>query len=179
MFTDARLADVGPIKSPDTKHLASVKILPAKDLGQDVVKSTLPNAKVAVVILQDASNKKILHTLPIPDADDTDNRNSVGLSWSSDGRILEVRFQIGQLTEYTLFRIVSDELVEIKKLPIPKKLVIKPEHQRARGGASIVKWTSNDTFVAVDTIAGAEYTYRITKEWEAEVIASRPKDEET
>jgi hypothetical protein len=177
MFTDARLVDVAPKMSPDLKHLASVEILPAKNFGQDVVESTLPNAKVAVVILQDASNKKILHSIPIPDADDTDNRNSVGLSWSPVGRILEVRVQIGKLTGYTLYRIVSDKLVEIEELPIPNKLVIKPEHQRSRGGASIVKWTGNDTFVAVDTIASAEYTYHITKKWKAEVIASRPKEE--
>ena len=133
---------------------------------------------MAVVCLKDAHKEKDLHSIVVPDAEDTDHRNSVSLSWSPDGRILEIQVQIGQLSGFSLYRIVSDKLVKIEELAIPEKLVIEPEHPRSRGGAYIEKWTGNDTFVAVDTIADAEYTYRITKEWKVRVIASKPKKEE-
>ena len=178
VIAGARLEDLAPIQSPNGRYLASVKLVPSKDLGKEVEDSTLPNAKVAVVCLKDAHKEKDLHSIVVPDAEDTDHRNSVSLSWSPDGRILEIQVQIGQLSGFSLYRIVSDKLVEIEQLPIPKKLVIEPEQPKSRGGAYIKRWTGNDTFVAMDTIAGAEYTYRITKEWKAEAIASKPKKEE-
>lgn len=173
-----RLTDVEPVRSPDGRYSAAVELLPAKNLGIEVKETTMPNAKVAVVCLRDVGSNTTLHSIPFPDADDSDGRNSASLSWSPDGKILNVQLQIGQLTGFSLYRIVSDKLVKIEELPVPKKLLIEPERRRSRGGRSIGKWTSNDTFVAVDTIAEAEYTYRINKDWKAEIIASRPMEQE-
>ena len=169
----SRLAQIAPVPSPDRAYAASIRLIPAKDLGQEVADSTLPDAKVAVLLLHDARTNKKLHQLTVPDADDTDNRNSIELSWSPDGRVLVVQVQIGQLSQFTLYRITAQKLVRLEKLPTPKHPLIHAEHQKSRGGISIREWTQPDTFVAIDTVSDAQYTYRITKQWKLLTIASK------
>lgn len=169
-----RLADIAPEPSPDGAYSASIRLVPAKDLGREAAESTLPNAKVAVLLLHDGHTDKPLHQIRIPDADDTDNRNSIDLSWSPDGRVLVVQVQIGQLSHFTLYRVASRRLVALKELPTPKELEIHLEHQKSRGGIYIREWTRPDTFVAIDTISDAQYTYRITKQWKLQTIGSKP-----
>jgi len=169
-----KLADIASISAPDGAYAASIRLIPAKDLSQQVADSTLSGAKVAVLILHDGRSNKKLHQLTVPDADDTDNRNSIELSWSPDSRVLIVQVQIGQLSQFTLYRVVSRRLVALEELPTPKELVVHSEHQKSRGGVSIRKWTGPDTFVATDTVSNAQYTYRITKQWKLQIIASKP-----
>ena len=167
------LTDIAPVSSPDGAYSASIRLIPAKDLGQEVADSTLPNAKVAVLLLHDARTEKTLQQIRVPDADDTDNRNSIELSWSPDGRVLIVQVQIGQLSQFTLYRVASRRLVALEELPTPKDLEVNPEHQKSRGGIYIRKWTRPDTFIAIDTVSDAQYTYRITKQWKLQIIASK------
>ncbi len=168
-----RLADIAPIVSPDGAYAASIRLLPAKDLGQEASDSTLPNAKLAVLVLRDALTNKNLHQIRVPDADDTDNRNSINLSWSPDGRVLVVQVQIGQLSQFSLYHVEARHLVPLDELPTPERLVIHSEHQKSRGGTYIQRWITPDTFVSVDTVSDAAYTYRITKQWKLETIASK------
>ncbi|MHA3772537.1 hypothetical protein ACXR0O_13460 [Verrucomicrobiota bacterium sgz303538] len=128
---------------------------------------------MAVLLLCDARTSKILHQIRIPDADDTDYRNSIGLSWNPDGRVLVVQVQIGQLSQFTLYRVASRRLVALEELPTPKELVIRSEHQKSRGGIYISEWTRPDTFIAIDTVEDVQYTHRITKQWKLQTIASR------
>lgn len=168
------LADIAPVAPPNRLYSASVRLMPAKDLGQEVANSTLEGAKVAVVLLQDARAKKPLDRLVVPDLDDTDYRNSIELVWSPDGRVLIVQTQVGQLSQFTLYHVQARHLAQIKELPVPKRLVIHSQHQKSRGGISIDKWLGPDRFVATDTVSEAQYTYRITKRWQLETIAAKP-----
>ena len=169
-----KLTDIAAVPSPDGAYSASIRLISAKELGQDVAGS--PEVKVAVLLLHDARTNKKLQQFAIPDADDTDNRNSIALSWSPDGRALVLQVQIGQLSQFALYHVVSQRLVIVEQLPTPKELAIHSPHQNSRGGTFIQKWSRPDTFVAVDTVSNAQYTYQITKQWKLQAIASKPID---
>jgi hypothetical protein len=169
-----RVSNIASIPSPNGAYAASMRLIPAKDLGQQVADSTLPDTNVAVILLHDARSNKKLHQLAIPDSDDTDDRNSIELSWSPDGRVLVVQVQIGQLSQFTLYRIVSGRLMALEEFPTPKALAVHSEHQKSRGAIFIRNWTRPDTFIAIDTVSDAQYTYRITKQWKLQTIASKP-----
>jgi hypothetical protein len=168
-----RLADIAPVRSPGGAYAASLRLLAAKNLRPKLAVATPPGTKFAALLLHDGHTNEALHQVTIPDADDTDDRNAIDLSWSPDGRALIVQVQIGQLSQFTLYRVVAQRLVPLQELPKPKRLVIHSEHQKSRGGIYIQRWAARDTFVALDTVSDAEYTYRITKQWKLETIASK------
>lgn len=167
LITYGNLAEIPPVASPDGAYTASLQLVPAKDV---------PNTKEAVLVLQDVKTGKELQQLPIPDADDTDERNSIELSWSPDGRALDVQMTFGQLSFFTLYHVVSGKLLDLKELPRPKKLEIEPEQPKSHGRIYIIKWTAPDTFVVNDTFSEAQFTYRITKDWKLQTIASKRID---
>jgi hypothetical protein len=167
------IANTAPVRSPDGAYKASVRLVAEEDVRPKLDVTPVPGTKFAVLLLHDGRTGKTLHQITIPDADDTDERNTVDLSWSPDGRALVVQVKIGQLSQFTLYRIAAQRLVPLEELPTPKRLVIQSAHQHSRGGIKIQRWTAPDTFVALDTVSDAQYTYRITRQWKLETIASK------
>lgn len=164
----ASLDPIPPIKSPNGKYTASIRLKSHKD-------EVFGTVNQPQLVINGTRNNKTIQVLDL-EVSDLDNRDSANFAWSPDGQFIVVALHQGQLYQFVIYRVTPSRLIRIEELPIPEKFKITPQHQRSRGGTAITKWLTPNTFVAEDTIGLARYTYRITKALGLEVIDAQPLD---